>query len=108
LALGPNSFWKMPKVPGPHTSWVISLSTLVQMLSPAAGGQSTTWVDLSLWLLTQQESLQLLFPWRRHCCIPGLTEPLSERLARIFSVMVMARLTCNVKPGQMLRYRPLV
>jgi hypothetical protein len=57
-ALGPNSFWKMPKVPGPHTSCVISLSTLVQMLSP------------------------------------GATDALSLWLARIFSVMVMARLTC--------------
>lgn len=30
----PNSRWKMPKVPGPHTSCVSSLSTSVQMLSP--------------------------------------------------------------------------
>ena len=33
-ALGPNSRWKMPKAGGPHTSWVSSLSTFVQMLSP--------------------------------------------------------------------------
>ena len=35
-AFSPNSRWKMPKVPGPHTSCVISLSTLVQMFCPGA------------------------------------------------------------------------
>ncbi len=60
LALGPNSFWKMPNVPGPHTSCVMSLSTDVQMLSP------------------------------------GLTPPrLPDLFARIFSVIVSARLTCG-------------
>lgn len=55
----PNSFWKMPKVPGPHTSCVISLSTCV------------------------------------HTFIPGATPPaLPLCRARIFSVIVMARLTC--------------
>src|SRR6056297_122674 len=33
LALAPNSFLKRPKVPGPHTSWVIRLSACTQTLS---------------------------------------------------------------------------
>ncbi len=33
-AFSPNSLWKMPNVPGPQTSCVISLSTLVQMFWP--------------------------------------------------------------------------
>ena len=35
-AFSPNSRWKMPNVPGPHTSCVMSLSTLVQMFCPGA------------------------------------------------------------------------
>ena len=68
LADSPNSFWKMPKVPGPHTSCVISLSTLVQTLSPGR---------------TERAAEEVL-------------EEASESmwLERIFSVMVMARLTC--------------
>jgi hypothetical protein len=59
LAFSPNSFWKMPNVPGPHTSCVMSLSQSVQVLSP------------------------------------GRTEDLPDFLARIFSVMVIACLTCK-------------
>lgn len=64
----PNSFWKMPKVPGPHTSCVMSLSTFVQTLSPG---------------LTDRAAEEVL-------------EEASESmwLERIFSVIVMARLTC--------------
>ncbi len=36
LAFGPNCLRKMPIVPGPHTSWVIRMSTSTQMLSPGA------------------------------------------------------------------------
>lgn len=53
----------MPKVPGPHTSCVMSLSTLV------------------------------------HTFIPGATLALSEWRARIFSVIVMAFLTCFLLIG---------
>src|SRR6185437_3461809 len=33
LALGPNAFLKMPNVPGPQTSWVMSTSTFTQTFS---------------------------------------------------------------------------
>ena len=33
-AFSPNSLWKMPKVPGPQTSCVMSLSTFVQIFWP--------------------------------------------------------------------------
>src|SRR5438876_12247250 len=35
LAVLPNSRWKTPMVPGPHTSWVMSTSVFTQTLSPA-------------------------------------------------------------------------
>src|SRR5215510_665689 len=36
FAFGPNSFLNTPKVPGPHTSCVMSTSTLAQTFSPGA------------------------------------------------------------------------
>ena len=44
FAFSPNSFWKMPNVPGPHTSCVISLSTVVQMLSPGRTEAASVWL----------------------------------------------------------------
>src|ERR1043166_6668557 len=34
FAVAPNSLLNTPIVPGPHTSWVMRLSTLTQTLSP--------------------------------------------------------------------------
>src|SRR5213593_2453814 len=34
LAVAPNSLLNTPIVPGPHTSWVMRMSTLTQTLSP--------------------------------------------------------------------------
>jgi len=68
LADSPNSFWKIPKVPGPHTSCVISLSTLVHTLSPGRTERAAEEVE--------EEASESMW------------------LERIFSVMVMARLTC--------------
>src|SRR4029434_4109810 len=36
LALLPNSRLKAPMVPGPHTSWVMRMSTLTHTLSPGS------------------------------------------------------------------------
>lgn len=44
LAVGPNSRSKMPNVPGPHTSCVISLSTRVQMFSPGRTTADCAWL----------------------------------------------------------------
>ena len=63
----PNSFWKIPNVPGPHTSCVISLSTLVHTLSPGRTERAADEVE--------EEASESMW------------------LERIFSVIVMARLT---------------
>src|SRR5207302_10017249 len=43
FAFGPNRFRKMPMVPGPHTSWVIRISTFTQILSPADARGRPAW-----------------------------------------------------------------
>jgi hypothetical protein len=123
-AFSPNSFWKMPKVPGPHTSWVISLSTRVQMFCERRVGWEREWVVadrreaagqagpgwcVSKWHFAGQTSStraaasvlllsirgRIPHPTpRMHTC-PGATLALSLCLARIFSVMVMGDLTCR-------------
>src|SRR5438445_5907771 len=43
FAFGPNCLRKMPMVPGPHTSWVIRISTFTQILSPADARGRPAW-----------------------------------------------------------------
>ena len=43
LASRPNSSWKMPIVPGPQTSWVMSTSTSHQTFSPGVTRSRPAW-----------------------------------------------------------------
>ena len=46
FAFSPNSFLKMPIVPGPQTSWVIWMSTSTQTFSPGATSARPAWAAM--------------------------------------------------------------
>lgn len=72
-AFSPNSFWKTPKVPGPHTSCVRSLSARTQMFCPGLTSRESEWFDMIFSVM-----VIALFTWQsgaRRRVGRGLVEP---------------------------------
>ena len=65
LAVGPNFSWKMPIVPGPQTSWVMSTSTSHQTFSPGSQVRDTRVSSQDFFSYCHCHGQKLLF--RRGC-----------------------------------------